>query len=179
MALRKVLIVVLLMTGYYGPAQQWTTESAAVSFKIRNAGIAVKGTFDSLALSLKRSRNTWEYATLSGRVFAGSIDTGLGLRDKHLRKEDYFEVDTYPWIRMESTQLKRSEKGQLEGTFRLRIKEYTRELPLTLTCMESNDQIVLETAFELDRREFGLGGKSLILSDRVRVYVTAVFSNTQ
>ena len=177
--MKYLLITVLLITWQFAPAQEWTADSATVNFKIRNAGIAVKGTFDSLALSLKRSGNNWEDATLSGQVLAGSIDTGMGLRDKHLRKEDYFQVETYPWIRMESTDLKPAKKGILEGTFRLTIKEYTRELPLVLTYTESKDQIILETAFELDRRAFGLGGKSLILSDRVRVYVNAVLSNTQ
>jgi polyisoprenoid-binding protein YceI len=177
--MKKLLMAVLLIAGHYAPAQDWTTESAAVSFKIRNAGIAVKGTFDSLALSLKRTGNTWKDATLSGAVFAGSIDTGIGLRDKHLRGEDYFEAETHPWIRMESTSLRPPEQGRLEGTFRLTIKEYTREIPLVFTYQESTGKITMETAFELNRREFGLGGKSLILSDRVRVSVNAVFSKTQ
>ena len=177
--MKKVLMAVLLITGHYAPAQDWTTESAAVKFRIRNAGIAVKGTFDSLDLALKQSGDTWKDATLSGGVFAGSIDTGIGLRDKHLRGEDYFNVEAHPWIRMESTGLKRPEQGRLEGTFRLTIKEYTREIPLVFTFRESTDNITLETEFELDRREFGLGGKSLILSDRVRVYVNAIFGKTR
>ena len=177
--MKKVLLAVLLITGYYAPAQEWTADSAAVNFRIRNAGIAVKGTFDSLDLALERSGDTWKDATLSGAVFAGSIDTGIGLRDKHLRGEDYFEVEAHPWIRMESRGLKRPEEGRLEGTFRLTIKEYTREIPLVFTYRESTGKIILETEFELDRREFGLGGRSLILSDRVRVYVNAVFGKTR
>ena len=174
--MKTLWITVLLITTQCASAQDWTTDTAAVHFRIRNAGIAVKGTFDSLSLSLKRNGSTWKDATLSGRVLAGSIDTGLGLRDKHLREEGYFEVETYPWIRMESTDLERSETGHLEGTFRLTIKEYTREMPLTFSCVESRDKIILETEFEVDRRAFGLGGKSLILSDRVRVFVNAELS---
>jgi polyisoprenoid-binding protein YceI len=174
--IKTLWITVLLITTQCAIAQEWTTDTAAVHFRIRNAGIAVKGTFDSLSLSLKRNGSTWKDATLSGQVLAGSIDTGWGLRDNHLRQEDYFEVETYPWIRMESTDLRRTQPGQLEGTFKLSIKEHTQELPLIFTCVESRDKIILETEFEVDRRAFGLGGKSLILSDRVRVFVNAEFS---
>ena len=106
-----------------------------------------------------------------------SIDTGMGLRDKHLRDENYFEVQTYPWITMESTALKPIENGQLEGTFRLTIKGRTKEITLPLTYTESGNTLTLLAEFELDRREFDVGGRSLILSDRVRVFVSAEFSN--
>ncbi|MDX1331502.1 MAG: YceI family protein, partial [Robiginitalea sp.] len=176
-AMKTFWIAVLLMTSQVALAQEWTTDTATVHFRIRNAGIAVKGTFDSVSLSLKRNGNTWKETTLSGRVLAATIDTGFGLRDKHLREGDYFGVETYPWIRMESTELKQTETGHLEGTFRLSIKEHTQEIPLIFTLVESRDTIILETEFEVDRRAFGLGGKSLILSDRVRVFVNAEFSN--
>lgn len=100
----------------------------------------------------------------------------MGLRDKHLRKADYFGVAAYPRIRMESTALRPIQKGLLEGTFRLTMKGKTREIPLKLTFEESEGRISLQTSFELDRREFGVGGNSLILSDRVRVFVYAAFT---
>lgn len=177
--MKEVLIIAFLFTGQMALAQEWTTHTAAVKFKIRNAGFAVNGTFDSVALYLTRSRLNWKDAALRGQVFAGSIDTGLGLRDSHLRKKEYLEVETYPWIRMESIVLKHTGKGKLKGIFRLAIKEHTREIPLVLNFTESEDRISLETEFELDRREFGLGGKSLILADEVRVFVIAEFRNSQ
>lgn len=177
--MKTLLIVVLLITGAPSPAQEWTTDTAAVTFNIRNAGIAVNGTFDSLEIRLEHSEKDWKAARLFGRVYAASIVTGMGLRDKHLRKEDYFQVQTHPWIYMESTDLKRAEKGELEGVFRLTLKEHTREIPLVFACSETKDKISLETSFELDRQEFGVGGKSLFLSDRVRVFVSAEFSSTR
>ncbi len=100
----------------------------------------------------------------------------MGLRDKHLRKADYFGVEAYPRIRMESTTLRPTREGVLEGTFRLTMKGETREIPLAFTYTESKGMLSLQTEFELDRREFGIGGRSLILSDRVRVFVRAAFT---
>lgn len=129
-----------------------------------------------MEIRFKRSGSSWEEATLSGQVLAGSIDTGMGLRDKHLRKADYFGVEAYPRIRMESTTLRPTREGVLEGTFRLTMKGETREIPLAFTYTESKGMLSLQTEFELDRREFGIGGRSLILSDRVRVFVRAAFT---
>lgn len=129
-----------------------------------------------MEIRLERSGTSWEEATLSGQVLAGSIDTGMGLRDKHLRRADYFGVEDYPLIRMESTALRKTQKDRLEGTFRLTMKGETREIPLVFTFTESKGKLTLQTAFELDRREFGIGGRSLILSDRVRIFVSAAFA---
>lgn len=177
--MKNLWFVVLLITGPFLNAQEWTADTAVVDFRIRNAGIAVKGTFDSVEIRLEHRENTWGDARLSGRVFAASVDTGIGLRDKHLRDENYFEVQTHPWITMESTALKHTENGQLEGTFRLTLKGRTQEITLPLTYSESGNTLTLLAEFELDRREFGIGGRSLILSDKVRIFVNAVLSRTQ
>jgi polyisoprenoid-binding protein YceI len=177
--MNKLFILVLLFTGQFLRAQIWIPYRATVNFDIRNAGIPVKGTFDSVAIRLNRGPEGWNGAKLSGQVFAGSIDTGIGLRDKHLRNENYFEVEAYPWIHMESNVLKSTGNGQVEGIFVLTIKDHKKDIPLTFTCTESEKSIILFTEFELDRREFDLGGNSLILADRVRVFVNAEFRHSK
>jgi len=177
--MKNLWFVVLLITGPFLNAQEWTTDTAVVDFRIRNAGMAVKGTFDSVEIRLEHREKTWKDARLSGRVYAASVDTGNGLRDKHLRDENYFDIQTYPWITMESTALKHTENGQLEGTFRITLKGRTKEITLPLTYSESGNTLTLLAEFELDRREFGVGGRSLILSDRVRIFVKASLSSTR
>ena len=176
--MNKLLILVLLFTGLFLSAQEWIPYRTTVNFNIRNAGITVNGTFDSVAIRLNRDPDSWNGAKLSGRVFAGSIDTGIGLRDNHLRNKNYFEVEAYPWIHMESNVLKSTGKGQVEGVFVLAIKDHKKAIPLIFSCTESEKSIILFTEFELDRREFDLGGKSLFLADRVKVFINAEFRSS-
>ncbi len=177
--MEKLLTMWLLFTGLLLPAQEWTADSATVHFRIRNAGVAVKGTFDSVLIRLDRPQKNWKGATLSGEVLATSVNTGFGMRDKHLRREDYFDVETHPRISMESTDLKQTGKGQLQGTFILTIKEHQKTIPLTLAYTETENTITLDAEFEIDRRAFGVGGRSLILSDRVRIAVLAAFTEAR
>jgi polyisoprenoid-binding protein YceI len=43
-------------------------------------------------------------------VNSASIDTGIELRNKHLKKEEYFDVKTYPQIKFASTKIEAGTK---------------------------------------------------------------------
>ncbi len=172
----KYLIVLLLTFLSVSAFSQYALENATVTFEIKNAGITVDGSFDSVTLDMSMKKKKWETLNVSGKVYATTIKTGIGLRDKHLRNEDYFEVETYPWIRMQSTGFSEEPGGKLSGTFNLTIKDVTREITFPVNYNVDKNSLSLSGSFKLDRQEFGLGDDSLILSDEVEVFVEATFT---
>jgi polyisoprenoid-binding protein YceI len=87
-------------------AQKFVLQHAVVSFQIENAGITVNGKFDSIpSIIMTMNNNIVTNLNLSGSIAAHSINTGIGIRDKHLKKSDYFDVAQFPRIYLASTNI--------------------------------------------------------------------------
>lgn len=156
-------------------AQNYTLQKAEIRFDIENAGITVKGTFDSIpSITLMMPGNNPSKMSISGSISAASIHTGISIRDKHLRNRDYFDTEKYPLIYLASTSF--SKKGNaLEGNFTLQIKQTKKPVMIPITITKNGNTVEMNGAFTINRRDFNLGGNSLILSDSVDVYVKAIF----
>lgn len=156
-------------------AQNYTLQKAEVHFEIENAGIAVEGTFDSIpSINLTMPGNNFSKMSISGSISAASIHTGISIRDKHLRNRDYFDTQKYPLIYLESTSF--SKNGNvLNGNFTLEIKQNKKPVIIPITITENGNTLEMNGTFTINRRDFNLGGNSLILSDAVDVMVRAVF----
>lgn len=176
MIMKKIVLLILLIFGIIVVnAQQYSTSSSRVDFKIKNAGFNVNGAFDSLYIKLDLKKERWDKASLSGKVYAASIKTGIGIRDKHLKNEDYFEVDKYPWIEMKSLALKKTKNGELQGQFLLTIKNISKEVMVPFSYVKRNDKITMNGQFNINRLEFNLGETSLVLSDDVNIEIAVEF----
>jgi polyisoprenoid-binding protein YceI len=156
-------------------AQNYRLKSAEVRFEIKNAGFTVKGKFDSLpSIKLTMPGGSPAKMALSGTVSAASINTGIGIRDKHLRKPDYFDTEKYPVISLQSTGIQNNGK-ELLGNFNLQIKQITKAVKMVITMAENGNVVEMNGSFTINRKDFGVGGNSMTLADNVDVFVHAVF----
>ncbi|MTI38384.1 YceI family protein [Fulvivirga lutimaris] len=147
--------------------------SGNVSFIIKNAGLNVDGNIGGIQGAVIFNEQQPSQSKISVTIDPTTIDTGIGLRDKHLKKEDYFDVDQYPAIKMQSTAIVK--KGDVyEGIFELTMKGVTKELTIPFTVSKENNQLHFKAIFELDRLDFNVGGNSWVLSDDVKVNVELV-----
>jgi len=175
----KLLISIFIcLLGFYQSAvTQLSNEfvSGKIESKIKNMGFNVIGTMNIVAIQFKQPSNdpaTWD---IEGSADPATISTGIELRDKHLKKADYFNVPKYPAIHLQSAGIKSKGKNKYEGTFKLTIKETTKSLVIPLTINKDGKIINMEGEFEINRLDYGLGEESTILSDNVKVKVSAVF----
>ena len=150
-------------------AQQIT--QAEVTFKIKNAGLNVDGSLGGFKGEINFDPQNPGSSTMEASVDVSTIDTGIGMRDKHLKKDDYFDVEKYPRISMQSTSIKPAGEGSYEGKFDLTIKGKTQEVVIPFTVDASNNAYLLKGSFEINRQDFGVGGNSLTLSDNVTVSI--------
>jgi polyisoprenoid-binding protein YceI len=86
------------------PAGRWEVDPThtSVEFRVRHAGLArVRGVFEDYEGVLEIA----EDGTLSARgtAAAASLSTRLEARDRHLRSEDFFDVERYPRLTFAST----------------------------------------------------------------------------
>ena len=164
-----ILLFICITAAAGDPGQD--VKSSKITFKIKNAGITVDGTFSDLQADIKFDPKNLDKSVLKASVGAATIKTGIKKRDKDLQMRKYFDVEKYPRIKMTAKKIKHLEKNKYKGTFDLTIKGVTKqvEIPFTYTSKENEGTFTAE--FTVNRRDFGVGSKSLILSDEAIVSV--------
>ena len=115
-------------------------------------------------------------ATFNVSVDAASVNTGNGSRDSHLKKDDYFDVAKHPKISFVSTKVTTSNKAGILFIFgNLTIKGVTRTVSFPFTATPVQDGMFFAGSCKLNRRDFGVGSNSLVLSDKLTLNL-AVFA---
>jgi polyisoprenoid-binding protein YceI len=144
---------------------------SSLTFTISNLGVnTVEGRFHDFDGELTWTGNVADLQ-LTGTIAVESIDTGIRLRDRHLRGADYFDVATFPEITYRSTTAEWVD-GEIVISGDLRIKDVTREIRLTATISppprEASDapgapavdtlpvEVILTADGSIDRRPFGV-----------------------
>ena len=153
------------------PAQtHWKTQtSSTVTFIIKNAGFNVDGSFQGLKADIKFDPKNLSASQITASIDAATINTGTNARDKHLRNEDYFYVEKYPKITMKSIRFANSKSGDYIGYFNLTIRDVTKEVTVPFKFEEKSGQAVFSGSFTINRRDFGVGSGSLILSNNATI----------
>ncbi|MFN3951112.1 MAG: YceI family protein [Thermaurantimonas sp.] len=161
--MKKLIVFILLLFPVYFRAQ------SSVTFRITNMGSTVEGQFERFKLNIQWNESNPAASTVSGIVYVESINTGISLRDRHLRSSSYFHVSKFPEITFKS---KKIEKGREPGTYKiigdLTIKDVTKEHIFVLSFTPGGGK---EFTTTLNRREFNVGGWSLTMGDEVQVIV--------
>lgn len=142
---------------------------SAVSFKIKNLGFNTSGTFNGLAGVITYAPDNVAGCNFDVHIEANTVNTGVDLRDEHLRGTAYFDVKNYPQIRFVSVKVTGSNKsGTLFVFGKLTMKGITKELSFPFTVQPYKDGYMFNGEFKLNRREFKVGGGST-LSDNLTV----------
>jgi polyisoprenoid-binding protein YceI len=96
------------------------------------------------------------------------------VRDKHLMRQDYFDIARFPEIRLRSKTLHKKARHSFSGTFDLTIKNKTKEVSIDFVRITRRDKIRYEAIFDINRIDFNIGEKSILLDETVRVSVIAI-----
>ncbi len=140
-----------------------------VTFKVKNFGVNVNGTLGGLEASIRFSPDDLAKASIEASLDATTINTGIVSRDKHLRKEDYFYVEKYPTIRMQSRSFTQKNGNEYEGIFDLTIRNVTKQVSFPFQFVKEGIKARFKGEFKINRREFEIGGGSLVLGNQVTI----------
>ena len=136
------------------------TANASVSFRVRWFGVVnVSGRFEGLTGIVLIGTCDEDHA-VSVEVAAGSVRTGIGLRDRHLRGPRFLGSEQDPMIRFESDRVTRR-NGIWEVRGQLTLRGRTRAVSLTIDDQPSSGTMrQLSGAFRIPRRPHGIGTAS-------------------
>ncbi len=150
---------------------------SSITFKIKNAGIGVDGSFKGFQGTVDFNPDNLKTSKFDVSVEAKTIDTDNGARDNHLREEEYFGVEKHPKISMKSTKIEKISDGKYKATFNLTLKGTTKAVSFPFSYSKTSTGYKLNGSFEIDRRDFKVGGSSWILSDDVKVFIDLEVKN--
>ena len=145
----------------------------SVTFKVINAGLEVDGTLKVKHANIRFDPNNIRRASIQVSADPSSIETGIGIRDRHLRRRDYFDTNSYPEILLTSKSFSKRGKNEFTGKFDLTIKSTTKEITIPFTRKKKGDTVFYEGDFAINRLDFNIGEESLTLDDIVRINVSA------
>ena len=86
-----------------------------------------------------------------------SLNTGLKLRDRHLKSADFFDVERYPEMRFTVEALT---SDGLRGRLAVRDRSKTLTLPVTVRHLDA-DRVEVTAETEFERAELGVGKSPL------------------
>lgn len=170
------------------PTGIWAIDKAhsEIGFSVRHAGISkVKGKFTEFDASIHAKEDLSDF-TVAAVVETASFDSGSPDRDAHVKSPDFFDVQQFPHITFDSTDLIH-ENGKLKMQGNLTIKAVTLpvvfdvELNGVATDPFGNVRAGAEATTVISRKDFGItwnavmetGG--MLVSDKVTLVLDLSF----
>jgi polyisoprenoid-binding protein YceI len=151
-----------------------TDDGSEVKFKIKNFGFTVTGTLTGLKGSIRFDPNDLPNSQFEVSIDAKTINTGIDMRDDHLRKSDYFDVENYPHIKFVSVKISPSTKsGTLFIFGKLTIKNVTKDISFPFKATPTENGYLFTGEFKINRRDFKVGGGSTV-ADNLTVSLSVV-----
>lgn len=139
-------------------------EDGSVSFTVKNLGINTSGEIKGLKGSIQWDEANVSKSSMNVSVDVSTINTGIEMRDSHLKKAEYFDADKFPQISFKSSAVTAT---SVSGT--LTIKGVSKNISFPYTVKKSNDGYLFEGSFSIDRKDFGVGGSFTTISNNVDV----------
>lgn len=128
-------------------------------FTVTKLGFAnVTGTFRNMEGEIRWAPADPALSSVRWRVAVASVLTDARNRDETLQAPEYFDAARHPWLTFESIRVRDIEPGRLEVTGRLTMRGTTREVTVAVRQTESGSGPVFETAFDVDRFDYGIVG---------------------
>lgn len=152
--MRGLLFSFLALCFWTAQAQNIDTLNSKVSFEVENLGFnTVEGSFSGIEGWAYLNPDAQSKNLLKVCLDASTISTGIGMRDKNLQKEDFFDVSEYPQICFTGTNFRYLGDNIWEVSGNLKIKDQVKNI--SVRVVQQNN--ALTCIFTINRFDFNLG----------------------
>ena len=147
--------------------QDWQIDQgkSQICFSLKNMGLPVKGKFKVVAGKVVYDGNKISEAVVHATIDPASIDTGIGLRDHHLKGKDFFNISKFSEIEFQSTKIVPAAGGSFDILGSLKMHGVAEEVtlkaaPLTKPVVDKDGKTHISTqaTASLNRKDFSIGG---------------------
>jgi len=167
----QLFLAAFFLQGATAQSDQKVT-SSAITFKIKNMGIGTEGKFGGLKATINFDKNNLDKSSIEASVDTRTLDSDNNMRDSHLKKEAYFDVEKYPEIMMKSVSFNHQKNENYSGLFDVTIKGKTKRIKVPFIYNETGNNASFKGSFTITRSDFSIGGKSMVLADDALIAVT-------
>jgi polyisoprenoid-binding protein YceI len=154
-----VTFTILAVAPLLAQTNIWKADAAASTVKFTTSAPfgKVTGSLTGLLIYLSFDESTPGAGSISASVDPKTVDTGISLRNTHLReKEEFFNTSKYPLIAFKSLVIKKGISGYVaEGN--LTIKAVTRYISIPFTFTKTDKKAVFKGQFTIDANDYNVG----------------------
>jgi len=172
-----IFLIALLCTSSIPVGGKWklNTNESFIIFIAKNLTMSVSGKISGMKVKADYNSTNIFSSSFEGSVDVVTIETKLGLRDNHLRSEDYFDAKKYPKISFKSKSI--NEEGSVLGVVGdLTIKDVTKEVKILFTVEKNANYHKFVGDITIQRKDFHLGSNStMIMADVIKIRIFATF----
>lgn len=130
-------------------------EASDVSFMATSRWMDADGKFSRFTGEVILNPKDPAAAKITLTIEPASIDTGIGMRDNHLRSADFFDVARFPSVTFESQRVEMAgRKATVTG--RLTLHGVTKEIVVPVDVQFSESALVATGEFLLNRGDYGI-----------------------
>jgi polyisoprenoid-binding protein YceI len=145
-------------------------DASEVTFRATSRFMNAEGQFHGVSGEVTVDPRDLTTAVIRVSIEANSIDTGIGMRDNHLRSEDFLDVRRFPTIAFVSRRAEgRGRRVNVAG--QLTIHGVTREIVVPVEVSMTERALVASGELVINRRDYGITYESFLnpVGDDVRV----------
>jgi len=157
-----VLLIQLIGIAAFSQQYKATDTGSSIKFTIKNFGFETDGSFTGLQGTISFDPADVNKDSFELSIDANTINTDNSMRDSHLRKEDYFDVQKYPRIGFVSSGVTVDRNAHFTAKGQLTIKNTTKEISIPFTATPRDGGYLFTGEFKLNRRDYQVGGSSTI-----------------
>src|SRR5258706_2866044 len=145
-----LFIVLSSALSIYAQSYKPVDNKSEIKFTIKNFGINTGGSLSGLKGTINFNPSNLAASSFNVSVDVNTINTGVDMRDDHLKKEEYFNTAKYPTINFVSTGITGDQNGYTV-TGRLTIKDVTKNISFPFTAASQNDGMLFSGNFSINR----------------------------
>jgi len=176
-----VATAILAVGAMTGRAAEYTLDSshAAAVFNVNHLGFSkTYGAFTDISGSFSFDPSAPEKATATVTVKTDSINTFHEGRDKHLKNEDFFNVEKFPEITFKTSNWKKTGDNTFDVTGDFTMLGVTQEITIPVHFHGAGDGMKGEkrsgfsTAFSIKRSDYGMTKMVGPIGDDVNIEIS-------
>jgi polyisoprenoid-binding protein YceI len=156
-------------------------DHSSITLTATHLGIGtIQGQFDRFSGRFRYDPQDLAASSVSVEIQTSSINTNQAFRDKHLRSADFLDVEKYPEITFESTEVSRPDPDHVRIVGDLTLHGVTR--PVTLLAKlggmsqdsDGRNRVAFNAATDINRKDFGIlwnqvVGSSMVVGQMVQI----------
>jgi polyisoprenoid-binding protein YceI len=148
-------------------------EASEITFRATSRLMNADGRFSRFSGDVVVDPAVFTNGRITLTIDAASLDTGIEMRDNHLRSSDFFDVARFPTVTFQSVRIEAAGRGAIV-VGRLTLHGVTREIAVPIDVQITNTALVASGEFIVNRGEYAINYNSFLnpIGNEVRVAFT-------